>query len=238
MKPIARRIRMLLGCALLCNLGVITQAQAEQINWSEPALAPLIEFFMQGHISAQSWPNLTYAKPGDLPAPYDFLLTQPLMTLGIAKHYQRQPKLRKPLYVINNSHEKVYSRAIIMIVDNDKHRDDALLADKKAETTIVELGLITMNFAALPPKVIDGVLHTQTPLGALLADNAIKTQSQNRRFFKIHCNNALAPFLNCAKHPVLYGRTNTLIRSDNGQWLARVVEILTGAALPQTSSNV
>ncbi len=234
MKKIAEK--MLLGCALLCNLGVITEAQANTpVNWSEPALAPLRQFFIQEQVHQQFWPVLTYIDQDDLPGPYDFLLTQPLMTLGIAKYYQRSPKLRTPLYAIHNHQQKTYSRAIIMIVDNNKDRDDALAADQKTEATVTELGLITMNFAALPPEVIDGVLHTATPLGTLLVANKVITHSQDRHFFKIQCNHALNTFLNCNQRNVLHGRTNTLVRSDNGQWVARVVEILTGAQLPVTS---
>ena len=223
---------ILLGCALLLNFGVIAQAQPQQFNWSEPALAPLVQFLIQENIAQHNWPKLTYIKIENLPAPYDFLLAQPLMTMGISKYYQRTPKLRSPLYVIDNAAQKTYSRASLMIVDNNKTRDDAKAADKLGETTIAELGIITMNFAALPPRVIDGVLHTNFPLGALLADNQIGTHNANTSYFEINCSDALNPYLNCAQHPVLYGRANTLIRNDNDQWVARVIEILTGTPLP------
>ena len=227
--------KILFGCALWLNIGMIAQAQvpAEPINWSETALAPLVQFLIQENIAQQSWPNLTYIKMEDLPAPYDFLLTQPLMTMGIAKFYQRTPKLRSPLYVIDNPSQKTYSRAIIMIVDNNKNRDNALAADKQGEATIAELGISNINFAALSPRAIDGVLHTQIPLGAILADNQISTRPSSVRYFKLNCNKVLDPYLNCAEHPVLYGRTNTLVRQDDGQWVARVVEILTGSKLTE-----
>ncbi|HVV68219.1 MAG TPA: hypothetical protein VHE99_04165 [Gammaproteobacteria bacterium] len=227
--------KMLLGCALW--LGVFAQAQAEVINWSEPALAPLKQFLIQENIAQHFWPALTEVKMVNLPEPYDFLLTQPLMTMGIAKFYQRTPKVRSPLYVIDNPSQKTYSRAILMIVDNNKSRDDALAADKLGEATVAELGISHINFAALTPRAIDSVLHTQIPLGAILADNQISTHPSNVRYFKLNCTKVLDPYLNCSQHPVLYGRTNTLVRDDNGQWVVRVVEILTGNQLPGQSKG-
>jgi uncharacterized protein YjbI with pentapeptide repeats len=209
----------------------LTPAVAQQTNWNDIALAPLLQYPNQKGFIRQSLINLTYVNKADLPAPYDFLLTQQLMTLGIAKHYRRTPKVRTPLYAHYNPKQKIYARAIIMIVDNNRSRDDALAADKVGEATIVELGLINMNFAALPAQVIDSVLHTKIPFGALLASNQIKTHNINTQYFKINCNADLDIYLKCSHHPTLYGRTNTLIRNDNGQWVARVVEILTDAEL-------
>lgn len=214
-------------CILLMNTATVAHAVTD---WSQPELQPLRLFFTQEDIAAQSWPSLSYVEKIALPDPYQFLLTQPLMTQGIAQYYQRTPKVRTPLFVLHNTKNNTFYRAVIMIVDSKKNRDDALIADKIGDSTIVELGLIAMNFAALPQAVIDGVLHTQTPFGALLINHKIKTHAINRRYFKINCDLMLARYLQCAQGKTLYGRTNTLVRDDNQQWVAQVVEVLTGTA--------
>jgi hypothetical protein len=191
-------------------------------------LSPLFTFYQKENIAPDSQPPLKYVNKKDLPQPYQFLLTQPLMTMGIAQYYQRTPKVRTPLYVENNRNQKTYSRAIIMIVDNNKTRNNAILADKNNESSIVELGLITMNFSALPDSVVTGVLHSQIPFGALLVKNNIKTQDADMIFFSLTCTKDFSKLLNCPLGKVLYGRTNTLVRVDNGQWVAHVVEILSG----------
>ena len=237
--------KIFIGILVFFYFFTLTPALAQLANWNDIALAPLLQFFKQEGIIWESRPlyhnqkgfiqqsliSLTYVNKADLPTPYDFLLTQQLMTLGIAKHYHRTPKMRTPLYVHYHPKQKIYTRAIIMIVDNNRSRNDALAADKTGEATIVELSLINMNFAALPSQVIDGVLHTKIPFGTLLAGHQIKTHNINTQYFKINCNAALDVYLNCSHRSTLYGRTNTLIRNDNGQWVAHVVEILTGAQL-------
>ncbi len=243
--------KIFIGILVFFYFFTLTPALAQLANWNDIALAPLLQFFKQEGIIWESRPlyhnekgfiqqsliSLTYVNKADLSAPYDFLLTQQLTTLGIAKHYHRTPKVRTPLYAHYNPKQKTYTRAIIMIVDNNRGRDDALAADKAGEATTVELGVISMNFAALPAQVTDGVLHTKIPFGALLADNQIKTHNINTQYFKINCNAALDVYLNCSHHSTtLYGRTNTLIRND-GQWVARVVEILTGAELPTSITH-
>jgi hypothetical protein len=194
--------------------------------WTQIELEPLAQFFKHAHITKKDRPSLTEIAEYALPDPYRFLLTQPMMTLGIAHYYQATPKIRPPLYIIDNTQNHTYSRAITMIVDSDKMRDDALLADQESDSIIVVLGMITINRLALPSTVIDDIMNTQIPFGALLAKARIKINHTNRRYFSIPCHNALAKQLHIDKNSVLYGRTNTLVHEDNQQWIARVVEIL------------
>lgn len=197
-------------------------------NWHQPELTPLQQFFINQHVAESSRPPLTYVNQNTLPQPYTILLTQPLMTVGIANYYQRTPMVRPPLYTINNVKDKIYARAIVMIIDNDGARDDAIAADKIGASTVVELGLININIAAIPTTMMEEVLHSQIPFGALLKKNNIKTRDQDRHYFKIACDNTLSALLNCTRDAPLYGRTNTLVNNDNGLWVAQVVEILTG----------
>lgn len=162
-----------------------------------------------------------------LPHPYNYLLTQPLMTKGIEKYYQRTAIIQK-IYAKKNKRDNTYYRTIIMLLDHNKARNNARLAQKKKEVMVAELAFITINFNALPQKVIANILNTNIPLGKLLLTHHIKTSSINRSYFSIRCDAVLSSLTHCNLNSQLYGRTNTLIRMDNKQWIARVVEILPG----------
>lgn len=159
-------------------------------------------------------------KLNQLPPPYHYLLTQPLMTLGIKTYYQQTPIIQTHS-AVKNIDSNTYSRIIVMLVSS--------LSNKNANndySIVVEIAFITMNFNALPTKVIDGVLHSHTPFGQLLVENHIKVVSQDRFYFSLPCDQQFASLTHCVLNSKLYGRTNTLIRKDNQQWVAQVVEIL------------
>ncbi|ASQ47292.1 hypothetical protein [Legionella clemsonensis] len=167
----------------------------------------------------------TKIKQSELPAPFDFLLTQPLMTLGLEKYYQRNSQI-KVIHAQKNSKENTYSRTILMVMDNNKKRNNVAIAQAAKQTIVVEFAFITINFNALPHAVIEGVLHSKTPFGRLLTLHKIKTTTSNRVYFKLPCTAQLAALMNCKLNNPLYGRLNTLNHAENGQWLARVMEIL------------
>ena len=162
-----------------------------------------------------------------LPIPYDYLLTQPLMTKGIENYYQRTPII-KTIYAMKSSDNKLYSRAITMLIDPNKTRNFPELARKKKEAIVVELAFITMNFKELPETVTTGVLKTNTPFGTLLSKSNVKILTTNRTYFSTKCYKKLSSLTRCKLNSLIYGRTNTIVRSDNSKWLAHVVEILPG----------
>ncbi len=202
-------------------------AEASTLSWQNSALIPLVQFFNQSGLPRSSWPDISLVKKSELPVPYDFLLTQPVMTLGIAHYYQRTPKVRPPLYVLEDAKQHIYSRGIIMIIDKNAQRDDAIRADHLRQSTIVELGLINIYTAVLPDGFLDEIKHSRTPFGALLAKYQVKTHDTDQYFFKIQCNKFLRQSLGCGRRQMLYGRTNALVNEENIN-VADVVEILTG----------
>ena len=162
-----------------------------------------------------------------LPTPYNYLLTQPLMTKGIEKYYQRTPIIQM-IYAVKNRRNNTYSRAIMMLIDSSKARNNVELAQRRQETMVVELAFITMNFNALPKEIITAVLNTNIPFGTLLSDNHVKVSITGRTYFSVKCNKELASLTHCNLNSIIYGRTNTIIRAVDNQWLAGVVEILPG----------
>ena len=172
--------------------------------------------------SAFSITNIEQAK---LPYPYNFLLTQPLMTQTLEKYYKRTPIIQTQATdfdPIQNS----YARTITMLIDRDKQRNNADEAQKTGETQVIELAFIKMNFSELPKEIIEEIRHTNIPFGKLLEKHQIKVLTKNRVYFTTTCTKEIALFMQCNLNKVLYGRKNTIVRGDNHQWLAQVIEIL------------
>ncbi|MFT3742180.1 MAG: hypothetical protein QM752_05860 [Gammaproteobacteria bacterium] len=195
------------------------------MEWDDLAITPLVEFLKHQRIPASQWPVLTALAQTQLPKPYHFLLTQPLMTVGLQQFYQRKPMLRAPLYSVYDESNQQYSRAIVLMIDSCQRRNDALVADQASEAQPIVLGFITMNLSALPVKMVSDVLEAKTPLGALLADSALNLHSQRRYLNLRDRQQVLTASLGATSTRTLYGRTNALSLAD-GQWVARVVEVL------------
>ena len=169
--------------------------------------------------------------PVVLPMPYSYLLTQPLMTIGIEKYYQRTPIIQA-IYAKKNRKNNTYSRAILMLLDRDKTRNNAKIAQEKKEEVIVELAFITINFNELPKKIITDVLTSSTPFGKLLNANHLKTSTTNRCYFSVNCSSELSQRIRCKINHKIYARINTIARNDNKKWLAQVIELLPGVKAP------
>ncbi|HAT8432108.1 TPA: hypothetical protein GCS77_13710, partial [Legionella pneumophila] len=95
----------------------------------------------------------TILSKDNLISPYNYLLTQPLMTTTLEKYYQRTSRI-KVITAFTNPHNNTYSRIIILYVDRNKKRNNVDLAQKKNEIIPVELAAININFEELPEKLI------------------------------------------------------------------------------------
>ncbi|HAT6936813.1 TPA: hypothetical protein JAN57_15045 [Legionella pneumophila] len=167
----------------------------------------------------------TILSKDSLMSPYNYLLTQPLMTTTLERYYQRTSRI-KVISAYTNPHNNTYSRIIILYVDINKKRNNVDLAQKKNEVIPVELAAININFAELPEKLITDIIHTNIPFGKLLTQHHLKVLSKNRTYFSVACNKMLASLIHCKLNKKLFGRTNVLVRADNKKWIARVIEIL------------
>ncbi|HAT4722448.1 TPA: hypothetical protein I9540_002994, partial [Legionella pneumophila] len=74
----------------------------------------------------------TILSKDNLISPYNYLLTQPLMTTTLEKYYQRTSRI-KVITAFTNPHNNTYSRIIILYVDRNKKRNNVDLAQKKNE---------------------------------------------------------------------------------------------------------
>ncbi|WP_238589535.1 hypothetical protein [Legionella cincinnatiensis] len=171
-----------------------------------------------------------------LPSPYNVLLTQPLMTEAIEKYYDRTA-IVKTIGAYLEQSKNIYHRSIIMLVDRNKVRNKPDIAQTKKEAIVAELAFITINFDELPKKLVNDVLHTNIPFGKLLIQYQVKVLTQDRNYFKVSCNKALATLISCPLNHPVYGRTNTIIRADNKKWLAHVIEILPNPGQEQVHPN-
>ena len=164
-----------------------------------------------------------------LPKPYDYLLTQPLMTPGIETYYQRSA-IVQTIHAVRDQKNNTYSRIITMLLDKNLTRNNPTIAQEKNEEVMVETAVVIMNFKELPESVKAGVLKSNIPFGKLLVDNHVDIVNKDRAYFSIRCNKPLSALTQCNINTRIYGRVNKIMRADNNQWLARIVEILPGVS--------
>ncbi len=217
-------IKKMLFIAVFSHFSTVSWAGVPLINNNTTTFQQVLDNFSK--VNKNNLPG----KPIDrnmLPKPFDFLLTQPLMTPGIEKYYQRTP-IVQTIFAVQDQKENRYSRIVSMLIDSDSNRNNAEIAQEKNQEVIVETAVISMNFNELPDKVKAGVLTTNIPLGKLLVENQVKTTIKDRAYFSIRCNKPLSALTHCKIHSTIFGRVNTIIRADNKRWIARVIEILPG----------
>ena len=89
----------------------------------------------------------------------------------------------------------------------------------------VEFGAIDIWLPHFTDTVQRDILACRMPSGAILNRDEIGYTSSPRRFFEIESTGFIGEALRLKSPARLYGRTNVL-RSDHGQVMARVVEIL------------
>ena len=217
-------IKKLILCSVLIHFLNVLHAEAAFINAETTTFHQLLVNFSK--IDTHNLPGMA-VKKNKLPAPYDYLLTQSLMTPAIEKYYQRSPVIQK-IYSVKNEESNTYSRISIMLIDKDKVRNNADIAQEKNEEVVVATAVIEMNFNALPEKIRNEVLTTNVPFGKLLVANRLRIVSKDRVYFSLRCNKPLSALTLCKVNSSIYGRINTIIRADNKKWLARVIEILPG----------
>lgn len=217
-------IKKLILCGVLINFLNISYAGAVFINSETTTFQQLLDNFAK--VDKNNLPG-TPVNKDTLPVPYDYLLTQPLMTPGIEKYYQRSPIVHT-IYAVKDEKNNIYSRIIIMLLDKNQTRNNALIAQDKKEEVVVETAVVAMNFNELPEKVKTGVLASNVPFGKLLIANQVKIVDKDRAYFSIRCNRPLSALTLCKINSKIYGRVNTIARADNKKWLARVIEILPG----------
>lgn len=163
----------------------------------------------------------------DLPKPFDYLLTQPLLTKGLENYYKRIALLT-PIQAKMDDKNNIFTRSILMLIDRNAERNNVEQAKLKNETATLEFSTIQMNFNALPNSVINGVLNSNVPFGKLLINQNISIKTTGRTYFKIRCDKTLSEILKCPENTNIYGRTNTILDAKNMTWLAKVTEIISG----------
>ncbi|RUR04487.1 hypothetical protein [Legionella sp. km772] len=119
----------------------------------------------------------TIIEQSRLPNPYNYLLTQTLMTKGIEKYYQRTPIIQ-PIYSELDKNNHIYSRAILMLLDNNRDRNSPALAQRHNETIVAELAFITINFNALPNNSCYARSILSCHIFKLLPSNLVRSKNQ------------------------------------------------------------
>ncbi|WP_165474788.1 hypothetical protein [Legionella nagasakiensis] len=219
---------LILGISAAFETGWTTMSKPSdasvQVNdWSEANLFSKLE--SDSAAFADNPLNLKQISLDQLPKPYSFLLTQSLMTPGLERYYQRTGEI-KTIQAVSNKKKNTYSRMIIMLMDNNKVRNNVNAARLHQELVIAELAFITMNFNELPEKVISAIRNTSVPFGKILIKNNIQVYDSEREYFTVVCNKQLMKYTRCMLDSRLYGRMHTIRKKENDAWVASVMEIL------------
>jgi hypothetical protein len=196
---------------LFWGIVMTANAASHAMDLNANAFEPLRIFLTNEKIPENEWPVLIEITEKELPAQQQ-VLTQPLLTKALADHHEATPNIAKPLQVEDDVKHHRYYRAINMIVNNK----------------VVELGLIIVNTGALPDEFNKQLREANKPFGTMIIEHDIKTLSPTKRFFKTNCDQHIARYLKCEQGKLLYGRTNTIVRESDHEWLAHVVELLNG----------
>ncbi len=149
-------------------------------------------------------------KKSQLVEPYDYLLTQTLMTLGLERHYQQATAIETVSESYNHDTQR-YARTIKMLVDDQK---------------VVEYARILVNTTNVPTTLIQNMLSTSIPFGKLLARERIEVTHANTQFFSGQAGFDFVHSFGCEAKIELFGRVNTLVNKKNGEWIAQIVEVL------------
>lgn len=176
---------------------------------TEHELYPLSAFCVRDNIAL---PPYRIIDADDLPEPFRQLLDHK----------------RDMTSVLQDFHSQKVHLENVDIVREDDHlmRRVALLAE---DGRPVEFGAIDIWLSRFTDEVQQVILECRTPFGAILNENNIAYTSSPKRFFEIDSIDFIGVALGLESSARLYGRTN-ILRSEDGQIMARVVEILPPAA--------
>ncbi len=114
----------------------------------------------------------------------------------------------------------------------ERHRENDLYSRKifltlKETKTIVEYGLVRLNFRYMPPAVRDTILQEHAPLGSILINNNILRRIQPRWYLKFPQTSAILAWFNSQPLEPLFGRLGTIY--CDGEPAIELVEIVTAA---------
>jgi chorismate-pyruvate lyase len=155
--------------------------------------------------------------PEEMPsASRQLLVHQKHMTRTLNSHYGKPVDV----HVLERHHDgDLYSRKIF-------------LTPREADT-IVEYGLVRMDFRYMPHSVRDAILQEHAPLGSILINHNILRRIQPRWYLKFPKASTILTWFDCHPNEDLYGRLATIY--CNGEPAIELVEIVTAVPANPTS---
>jgi hypothetical protein len=116
----------------------------------------------------------------------------------------------------------------------ERHRENDLYSRKifltlKEKKTVVEYGLVRLNFRYMPEGVRDTILQEHAPLGSILINNNILRRIQPRWYLKFPRGSTILTWFNADPFEPLFGRLGTIY--CNGEPAIELIEIVTAAPI-------
>ena len=149
--------------------------------------------------------------PQEIPSlPRQLLVHQKHMTHTLNAHYG----VPVDVHVMERRRQNnLYSRKIFLTL--------------KESQTIVEYGLVRLDFRYMPETVRDTILQEHAPLGSILINNNILRRIQPRWYLKFPHTSTILAWFNSKPLEPLFGRLGTIY--CNGEPAIELVEIVTAA---------
>jgi chorismate-pyruvate lyase len=175
-----------------------------------PAIEPLDTFYRE---AGRPLPAVRLVVGSDMPEPYRRLLVH-------------ETDMTRTLESFHGSaiHLVVHSR---QLRGPELWREVVLTLDRGAQP--VEFGAIRIWVDRFPPSCREEILAGRRPLGGILNSTGLRYVSRPLAFFEFEPDPFLRAVLQVQGHIPLFGRCNAL-RSESGEVLAEIVEILPPAA--------
>jgi chorismate-pyruvate lyase len=157
-------------------------------------LSDLCKPFVSGPFAA----DCTVVQPQDIPFPEDDLLVHhEHMTAVLQKHHGAEVQVHVLQEQLDGD---LYSRKISLT--------------PVGSNTVVEWGLVRLNFRYMPEDVKQEILRKETPLGAILIKHNVHRRIKPRYFLRIPQGSAIVGLFGRVNAEPLYGRLGTIYCDD------------------------
>ena len=152
----------------------------------------------------------TEVAPAQIPEPFHWLLVhRNHMTKVLEAQYGRPMDLDVVKYQLD---DEFYTRKIIL--------------RPQGHDTIVEVGVVRLNFRFMTPEIRQEILERHTPLGAILIRHKVLRKVQPRWYLKFPANAPLLAAAGAVFPHTTFGRIGTIY--CNHEPAIEVLEIVTG----------
>ena len=110
-----------------------------------------------------------------------------------------------------------------------------ILLTKQSDQTVVQFGIVRLNFEFLEPRVQQEIIAATTPLGRILIHHNVLRRVELAQLLKIQVGNDLADLFSMQAGATVYGRTAWIY--CNGEPAIELLEVVTPESVTDNSAK-